>query len=248
MKKEDLQLETGHFTRIINPLIESLISVPFKGCELALVLFVIRKTYGFGKTEDEISLSQFCVALHKTKPSIVKALKNLQLVNILILVKRGDSIKHANLYKINKYSDTWKLVNKLKLVKGKSSTSKHPQHELVKARIQTKETLQKKDTKERIIESSEQGSQIQEVMNILYEVNKTLNFGNTTERKACSYLIDKFGLEHVCKMATAVVQTRGMPYAPIVTKPSELRDKWSKIETFIVTERSKHQKNSVTII
>lgn len=148
MKKEELQVENGNYTRIVNPLIEELIKIPFKGCELAVALFIIRKTYGFQKKQDEISLTQFEKGLQRTRPSIVKALKNLQLVNIAKLVKQGDSKNCSNLWEINKYFETWQLVNIAKLVKCKHLTSKASSKQLVKPALHTKENT-KENTKER---------------------------------------------------------------------------------------------------
>ncbi len=87
----NLQVEEGNFTRIVNPLIDNLIKIPFKGCELAVAMYIIRKTYGYNKTQDEISLSQFCKGVNRSRQTIVTALKNLQLVNIPRLVKRKGS-------------------------------------------------------------------------------------------------------------------------------------------------------------
>lgn len=124
MEEKELQVENGNFTRIVNPLIENLIKVPFKGCELAVALFIIRKTYGYQKKEDEISLSQICKGVDRSRPTVVKALENLKLVNIAKLVRIGDSKKRSNIWGINKYSRDWKLVNIAKLVKTTRATSK----------------------------------------------------------------------------------------------------------------------------
>src|SRR3990167_8533895 len=132
MDIKDLQVENGNFTRIINPVIESLTKIPFKGCELAIALYIIRKTWGYNKTEDAIPLSQFCEETQRSRQTIVVALKNLQLVNIARLVKRGDSIKQANIWKINKYIDTWELVKLARLVKRKRGTSLTEAPQLVK--------------------------------------------------------------------------------------------------------------------
>lgn len=145
---KELQIENGNYTRITNPLIEELIKIPFKGCELAVALFIIRKTYGFQKKQDEISLTQFEKGLNRSRPAIVKALKNLQLVNVAKLVKVGDSRNSSNLWEINKYYDTWQLVKVAKLVKYKQLTSKGYDKKLVKVPLHTKETIQKKYTKE----------------------------------------------------------------------------------------------------
>ncbi len=139
MDKTQFQIENGNYTRILNSIIDNLFKIPFKGCEFEVAMFIIRKTYGFNKTEDEISLTQFCYNLNRSKPSIVKALKNLQLVNIVLLVKQGDSKKCSNLWKFNKYHPTWELVKVAKLVKHRVPTSKELIPQLVKLPLHTKD-------------------------------------------------------------------------------------------------------------
>lgn len=142
----DVQLENG-YTKIVNELLDALISAELLGSELQVCLFVIRKTYGYNKTEDEISLTQFEQALRKSRPTIVKAIKNLQLVNILKLVKRGNSRISSNTYKLNKDYDSWKLVKIPELVKSKDTTSKVNAKKLVKVPLHTKDNT-KDNTKE----------------------------------------------------------------------------------------------------
>lgn len=144
-KQKELQIENGNFTRIINPLIEQLIKIPFKGCELAVALFIIRRTYGFQKKQDEISLTQFQKGLERSRQTIVTALKNLRLVNVARLVKRGSVKNDGNVWEINKYYDTWKLVNVARLVKRNAKPSLTERLNLVKTARHTKE---KKEIKE----------------------------------------------------------------------------------------------------
>lgn len=146
-KLKKLQVEDGNFTRIVNPLIEELIKIPFKGCELAVALFIIRKTYGFNKLEDEISLSQFTAGLSRSKQTIINALKNLQLVKVARLVKRGNSKKQSNCWQINKYYNTWELVKVARLVKSKRGTSLMEAPQLVKTARHTKDNT-KNNTKD----------------------------------------------------------------------------------------------------
>jgi phage replication O-like protein O len=140
------QKENG-YTSISNELFEKIISSGLNGTELSIVLFIIRKTYGFQKKEDQISLSQFTDTIPCTKPSICKALKNLQLVKIIKLVKKGNSKISSNLWSLNKDYDSWQLVKKFKLVKVSQPTSKDSHSQLVKRSLHTKET--KEITKER---------------------------------------------------------------------------------------------------
>lgn len=153
METKDLQVENGNYTRIVNPLIEQLIKIPFKGCELAVALYIIRKTYGFQKKEDEISLSQFQQGLERSRQTIVTALKNLQLVQVVRLVQRGSMKGDSNIWAINKYSDTWKLVNMVRLVQRNKKASLTERLNLVQTARHTKETTKESNTKETGIEN-----------------------------------------------------------------------------------------------
>ena len=148
MNKE-LQVEYGKYTRIVNKVLEELVKMPLLGAELAICLFIIRRTYGFHKTEDEISLTQFEEGVNRSRPTITKALTNLKLLNIIRLVKMGNSKNSSNLWTFNKYYETWQLVRGTELVKEKRSTSKIKPLQLVKGGLHTKEI--QNITKERLI-------------------------------------------------------------------------------------------------
>ena len=151
MEDKELQLENGNYTRIINKALDELVKVPLLSAELAICLFVIRKTWGFNKSTDSISLSQFQKGVKRSRPTVVKALKNLQLVNILQLVKVGTHTNDGSEWKFNKYYTKWTLVNTSELVKDRTSTSKEKLKILVKTPKHTKDNtkynIQKKEEK-----------------------------------------------------------------------------------------------------
>lgn len=147
MEDKELQLENGNYTRVVNRILEELSKAPLLGAELAVCIFIIRKTYGFNKKQDEISLTQFEQGVKRSRPTIVKALKNLQLVNILELVKKGTSKKQSNIWVFNKYYKTWKLDKAPKLVKSRDTTSKVNSKKLVKTPKHTKDNT-KDNTKD----------------------------------------------------------------------------------------------------
>jgi phage replication O-like protein O len=141
-------------TQIANDILDKLVASALNGTELAVCLFIIRKTYGWNKLEDEISITQFLKSIPVTRPSLCKALNTLQLVKIIKLVKKGDSRVCSNLWAFNKDYDSWQLVKKSKLVKISKLTSKDFEHQLVKKPLLTKDNIQKtitKDIKENII-------------------------------------------------------------------------------------------------
>lgn len=141
--KEELSIKNGDFTRIHNHIIETLVSIPFKGCELAVCLYILRKTYGFCKEEDSISLSQFQKALKRTRSTIVKALKNLQLVQLVELVQPSiPRKKGVSVWKFNRNPQTWKVVQPVELVHASRPEVVQPCRPLVVQPVRhTKETL-----------------------------------------------------------------------------------------------------------
>src|SRR3989338_2000960 len=77
------QLENGH-TRIANEILEAIVHTAILGSEFQILFFVIRKTYGYQKKEDRISLTQFEKWTGLSRATVVKALKNLVIRNILV--------------------------------------------------------------------------------------------------------------------------------------------------------------------
>ena len=75
------QLENG-YTRIANELLEAIIRFPFNGSQLRLFLFLIRKTYGYQKKMDNISISQFVKATGLNRRTVVRELKRLEEMNV----------------------------------------------------------------------------------------------------------------------------------------------------------------------
>ncbi len=131
-----LQLEDGH-TRINNEVLGQLVKGGLLGAEYQVIFFVIRKTWGWGKKEDFISLTQFQAGTGLSRPTITKTIKNL--VARKILVKGSSPATQLIAYRFNKYWKQW-LVNTPQLVKYTSVTSKEKLRKLVKVGLHTKET------------------------------------------------------------------------------------------------------------
>lgn len=76
------ELENG-YTRVANELLEATALFPFNGSQLKLILFLWRKTYGFQKKVDSISLSQWEAGTGLNQRTIKRELKNLQKMNVI---------------------------------------------------------------------------------------------------------------------------------------------------------------------
>lgn len=228
---KELQIESGSYTRITNKIIEELVKVPLLGAEFAICFFVIRKTYGFQKKQDEISITQFEQGIERSRPTIVKALKRLQLVNILTLVKKGTSKKQSNCWVFNKYYTTWRLVKGAELVKQTHSTSKEIKRKLVKGYKHTKENT-KETTKETPVPST--GELGNEVINLFQGMNPSYRelFKRKPQHEAAERLLTLHGFDKLKKILTFLEQRRSDRFCPMIGTPIQLEEKWGTLEKY----------------
>ncbi len=221
----ELQVENGNYTRIVNPLIENLIQIPFRGCELAIALFIIRKTYGYQKKKDSISLSQFCIGVKRSRQTVIVAIKNLELSNIVVKTARPYA---TNTYEINKYFETWKVGKTARLVKRRHGGSQYGSPKVVKTARHTKEikeSIQKKVATQSVAED------ISFIIGLFKEVNPTHErlFGMPPQRAAVDRLLVKFGKDKLEAMVKFLPKSNSSRYAPTITTPVQLERDLGKL-------------------
>lgn len=112
------QKENG-YTAIANEIMEALAGIRISGEARQCLDIILRKTYGFNKKEDLISLSQFCLLSKMTKDDVCRALRKLVEINIII-VKKDNS--YINSYRFNKDYSTWKPLSKKTTLSKKTIT------------------------------------------------------------------------------------------------------------------------------
>ncbi|MCR5076098.1 MAG: replication protein [Ruminococcus sp.] len=78
------QLSNG-YVRIANELLEAICRLNISGNEMRILLYIIRRTYGFNKSYAEIPLSEISTAVGMRREHIQKALKKLSGKNIIEL-------------------------------------------------------------------------------------------------------------------------------------------------------------------
>ena len=98
------QVEDG-FIKIANEIMDALCRIRIPGEEMQVLNTILRKTYGWGKKVDSISLSQFQESTGISKPHIVTAIKGLLLKKVIIITEKGNDT--AKTYGINKDYDQW---------------------------------------------------------------------------------------------------------------------------------------------
>lgn len=96
------------YTKIANELLEALCRTRISGESMQIFLVILRKTYGYGKKIDRISLSQFVQYSGMKKPAVIRALRNLHGMGFIIKEDNGTSAS----YGINKYHGTWEPLSK----------------------------------------------------------------------------------------------------------------------------------------
>ncbi len=99
------QVENGH-TRIADPVLEALMKAKLTGTQWDLVMAIIRRTWGWEKTEDYISLTQFQKLTGRHRNLIARELTALQKRNI-IKQTRKPTIDRAAKWKCNKNWEVW---------------------------------------------------------------------------------------------------------------------------------------------
>lgn len=217
------QTENG-FTKLANELIEQLSQVQMSGSEWQFIMCLIRKTYGYNKKEDWITNSQIAAMSGLRKERVSEAKSRLLDRNIVT--------EKRNKISLQKDWEQWRELRK------SVSVVTEKRNKVIRKSVHTKE--RKKLLQNTI---SEQGSQTENPMeNLIPEViklfevvdpkNKTY-YGNKTQRGACQFLLDEYGLDEIKKRVEVLPVTNGMPFFPNITTPCQLRDKWVTLDSQI---------------
>lgn len=261
------QKENGYLS-IANEIVDRLIGLGLSGREYEVVLFVIRKTYGFNKKEDRIAISQFERGLGIHRSTACK------LINSLVAKRLLD--KHDGVYSFNKNWEQWEvvakrpLVAKSPLVAKRQQASRHLANELVAKSPPTKDTLTKDTIQKTIAEPSSAGeeprkktkkkpieeryspeviSQINTLLNKIHDTtNPNISYPNANNREEAAWLIHKYGLAKLLPLMDFADSVKADPFAPTPYTPKQLRDKMPAIINYYHRLQNTAKKNSIAII
>lgn len=212
------QKENGH-TQIANEILEHLIHPGINGSEYRIAICVLRKTYGFNKIHDRISLSQFQKATLMKRKDVVKTIKSLVGKRVLV--------KEENVYKFNKDWEEWvvgkRVLGGQKGTRGSTqmptkSSGQMPTHK------RKKENYTKDITELRSVE-------IAKVIDLFKEVNPSYKklFGSPPQRKAALRLLEINGMEKIQKIVSLLPKSNAMEFMPVITTPCQLEDKMGQL-------------------
>lgn len=256
------QKEKG-YTQIANELLEVLARINLKGSQFAMILAIMRKTYGFHKKEDAISIDQFMEMLGLSRRAVIYNLQDLEAKGIIFVRRSRNTEKNnVNVIRFNKDYDTWiigetapqveKNRSSAKLRKEKVSSAK-PSELVVQNSVKdvqsfapTKETIQKK-TKDNSKTDVLQGEQWNLLIDSFKEINPFYQefYRNKTERTALTSLAEKIGYEKLLATVKHLPEIIELPYAPKITKPTELKRDLGKLIAFYKQHQAKLPKSNV---
>ena len=103
----DIQVENGEYVRLHHAILEALAQARLSGAEFRCVMALLRKTYGWNKKEDRISLSQWAAATNTARPHVLQTLNGLVEKRVIL---RWVDADHATWYGFNKYIEQWQGV------------------------------------------------------------------------------------------------------------------------------------------
>lgn len=90
------------------------------------------------------------------------------------------------------------------------------------------------------------GSEIIKAFEEVDPKNKTY-YGNTTQRGACDFLLEEYGLESVLSVIKILPKTNPQSFMPTITTPVQLRDKWVQLRTAIERRQSENKSKYVIV-
>jgi phage replication O-like protein O len=109
------QLEDG-YTPVANPIMDALAHTQLTGREWRVLCFVLRKTYGWQKKADRLSLSQFVDGTGIERRHVIEAIKGLVQKKILTSDSAKIGTRAVRTYSFNKHFGEWVIVLKTALV------------------------------------------------------------------------------------------------------------------------------------
>lgn len=105
MKAETVQLENG-YTRISHPVLEALYMASFGAAQFRVLLYVIRQTWGWNRTEISFSYGDLATTLGLARSSAGDATKTLVAEGVLVQVQAPD-FNNPGVYKLQKDPRKW---------------------------------------------------------------------------------------------------------------------------------------------
>lgn len=230
------KMNNGH-TQIDNEMLDKLAKFHMCGNEWQIVCVILRKTNGWQKKSDTISLTQFEKATGLSRPAVCIAIKKLVAKNVLV----AKQLLHRKEYEINTDVLSW-TSSKIATSSIKRTTLVAKQLPVLVAKQQhTKETIKETITKETttiVVGETEKvdhrNIELQELIDFAKQNNFPFQGTYVANRRSAWNLLRKYGLDKSKQAVFAAIDSRGRPYAPIISDFTKLYQKYGDLEAYYI--------------
>lgn len=242
--KASPQKEHG-YTPIANELLEAMALFRIPGEIRQVFDAIMRKTYGYNKTQDAIAASQLTAATGLKKQNVFRSVERLVEHKLVIKVDYAKDI--GNILKINKDYHSWiPFVIKVDYKKKKKKLSSKRITRVIKTDdkpssklMDTKDKTILKDNRDAEVEQARLVRDLIEAFTIINPACKKM-YGNTSQRQAAKDLIDTYTFDRVMIVITKTLpKTNATAFFPTITTPHQLFTDWSKLEAAILKYKSR---------
>jgi phage replication O-like protein O len=177
------QVEEG-YVKIANELQEAFCRTRIPGEERQVLDVIIRKTYGWNKCEDAISLSQFVLMTGINKPCVIRAIQGLLSKKIISVIKKDN--EPVKLYKFNKDYHQWQPLSKKITLSKKIIGVIQKDNLSLSKKIPTKDTIKDTVTNDNIIVVNAEALRLAELLfsEIIKENPKSRLLNQNGEQKS----------------------------------------------------------------
>lgn len=242
--------QPDQFTKLSTELLEAFCRLQLSGSEWSFVHALIRKTYGYQKKEDWITNTQIMALTGLGKERVSEAKRSL--------IAKGIVTEKRNKIGLQKDYDKWKELRKnVTIVTEKRNSELRKNVTTIDNKDNTTKDTGKGGVVDNLNGPEEKNGKVVDMADfnplgaeVIYDMinvdpkNKTY-YGNKTQRAACDFLIEEYGLQEVKNRILIINKTNGIPFFPTITTPVQLRDKWVQLEKAIERHKVEASSNSV---
>lgn len=253
------QPENGH-TRINHETMDKLLSLPLSLRELKVIFFVLRKTWGWGKKEDLISLTQMAEATHIARSDVSRAINALIAKRVLKVERKSGRISRMS---FNKDYESWDLgVGDLPTVPKKREVLVIRQQGVgdlptpalgsgvgdLPTTKERKETIQKKDTNVSVAKPREYGNaELNDLIKFASELQFPGQGSARGNRHSASNVLKRFGLDKSKRLVRAAVECQADRFAPTINDFTQLYQRAADLATYYKRRKEKDEGRIGTI-
>lgn len=235
-----------NFTQIPNIFLDELM-YKLTDSQLKVALYIMRRTYGFQKLGDKISTSQICNGIVDrngdrldygtglSNRSVIDAIRHLIEIGLITGTSTNGKTRY---FRIS--SEEVSQAEPMKKVHSTYEESSQEPMKKVHTQKKGKESIQNKDTATKL--------RVDSIIDSFKVVNPNYKswFPNTTQRKACHSLLELMDLDKLVQLIKKVLPaTNKRQYAPTITTPLQLLEKFAQLESYLQKEKSNSNKNVI---